>query len=289
MLVMLVASCANASDSGSASQSARTAPAESETKPAEAAAPVGRGEPATPCVRAEARYLERRAQANTCERDDECAEIWPGPCPHGPYYAEVTADFSEIDAAEVAMGKVCEVVECEMPRPLGIASCEEGRCVRGRTPPAETADESCWDTRVTYLWPGREVVADAREHLQGITPLHAVGVPREGTLRLSARLGCDGCEPWVSEGNPGMASRMEGQPFTPEPRDPGEVRPVTSRAPPALGRTVHLEFPVRPGPYYIATLGGTGGVTYEVSLLDSAGAPMEPDRRGVVHLRTCEG
>lgn len=245
--------------------------------------------PQTECDRAQARYLEARASANRCERDAECAENWPGVCPHGPYYAHVRADRTAIDEAAAAIDRACEPADCEMPMPLGIAHCEAGRCIRGRAKPESTADESCWDTQVTYMAGDRMVIADAYEHLTGTTPLHAVGVPREGTLRVSATLGCDACQLRLSPSS-GFGSPLVGTLFTPEPDpDPAAIVPVPSRSPPAMGREVHQEFAVQPGPYFMAVVGATGVVSYEVELRDAAGAPMEPDRRGVVHLRVCEG
>ena len=41
-------------------------------------------------------YLAERARLNTCETDSDCSEIWPGMCPHGPYYVHREADVPQI-------------------------------------------------------------------------------------------------------------------------------------------------------------------------------------------------
>lgn len=276
-------SCASASD-----------PAPAQGEPAQPPAAIGETKAPPPeredgaCTLAEARYLEVRRAQNHCERDDDCAAIYPGPCPQGPYYMHIDGDHAVLEAAVTAMAEACEEADCEMPMPKGIAHCDAGRCVEGRSPPVDGPKTSCWDTRVTYMRPGRPYLASAYEHQQGITPLHAVEVAGEGTLRISWRRDCTGCALNVSEHNLGMARLMTGTPFTPEPPDPSVIRPVTSRSPPA-GATEHLEFPVKPGPYFIATIGETGEVQYDIELLDAEGRAMIPTRRGVVHRRICEG
>lgn len=301
--MLLSLSCANAADPApGAAPAERAAPAAapaSEPDPAPAP-PAARDAPARPavaplgpdatCEQREAHYLDLRAKENRCERDGDCAEIYPGLCPHGPYFMHVAGDHASIDAAARAVAEGCEMSECEMPMPLGISRCEAGRCVKGRTPGKDGPMKSCWDTQVTYMRTERPYLGSSSEHLQGITPLHAVGVPAAGTLRISARLGCTDCALKVSEHNTGMSNLIKGKPFTPAPRDPAKIRPVTSRAPPAMATVLHLEFPVTPGPYFIATIGGApADVQYEVSLSDGSGAAMEPDRQGRVHLRICEG
>ncbi len=278
-------SCANASDPAPAKGERAQPPAEA---PADEAKAKPSGEGDGPCTLAEARYLEARRAENRCERDDDCAEIYPGPCPQGPYYMHIDGDHAALDAAATAMAEVCEAADCEMPMPMGIAHCEAGRCAKGRSAPKDGPKTSCWDTKVTYMRPGRPYLASAYEHQQGITPLHAVGVAGEGTLRISWRRDCTSCALKVSEHNLGMAQLVTGKPFTPAPRDPSVIRPVTSRSPPA-GATEHLEFPVKPGPYFIAAIGEAGEVQYEIELLGADGTAMTPDRRGVVHRRICEG
>jgi hypothetical protein len=241
------------------------------------------------CEQARARYLELRESQNHCTRDEECAEIHPGVCSHGPHYANVAADHPALEAAARALTGACVLPACEMPMPLGIAHCEAGRCEAGRSQP-KGKHKPCWDTRITYMEPDVPTIVSTYEHLQGITPLHAVGVPEAGTLRISAQLGCTGCELMVSERGTGMAMLVKGTPFTPEPEDPLAVRPMPSRSPPPMAAVVHREYPVRPGPYFIAVLGGAPDeAQLEVSLRDEGGRAMEPDRRGVVHLRQCEG
>lgn len=295
MLSTLLVACASTSDPmpgpsrSTPSTSARPTPQAQAPTPSPSPTPSALP-PGSSCAQHIAHYREVRGAENHCERDSDCAEIYPGPCSEGPYYTHLDSDHTATRTAERAMADACEQGPCEMPMPLGIAHCETGRCRAGRTPPPEGPNKSCWDTRVTYMLTTFPYVATSSEHLQGITPLYAVGVGQAGTLRISADLGCTDCRLMVSEHNPGMSRLITGKPFTPTPVEPGEIRPSTSQSPPVLATTHHLEFPVEPGPYFIATVGGApAGVQYEVSLLDAKGASMQPNRVGVVHLRTCEG
>jgi hypothetical protein len=234
-------------------------------------------------------YLDARDAANSCARDEDCAEIFPGLCPNGPYYVQVDGDRAPIDAAATALSTRCVLPECEMPRPLGIARCDDGTCVEGRTPPMDNGLTSCWDTEITWLQPGRARVGDSYPYLQGITRLFGVGVPGPGLLRVTAELGCDGCALQVSETNPSMGSPLAGRPFTPAPTEPDAVTPSTGRAPPAMGEVVQLEYDVVAAPHYLAALGGErAGMRIEIELLDPKGQPMAVDRRGETHLRICE-
>jgi len=240
------------------------------------------------CEQARVHYVELRARENHCTRDDDCAEIHPGVCSQGPHYVDVAADHAALEAAARAFTAACVIPACEMPMPLGIAHCEAGRCEAGRSSPRGDS-KSCWDTRITYMEMNVPSIVSTYEHLQGITPLHAVGVPSPGTLRISAQLGCTGCELKVSEHNTGMARLAKGTPFTPEPKDPMAVGPMPSRSPPPLAKALHLEFPVTPGPYFIAIIGGDPDeAQLEVSLRDAGGKAMVPNRQGVVHQRICE-
>jgi len=281
---LLLLSCTHGADSAADPAAGQAIVSDRAAGPPRSSTP-----PLSECERLERRYLQLRSAQNRCERDSECAEIHPGLCPHGPYYVHVDAEHGGIAAAAEAAVNACASNRCEKTMPLGIAHCEAGRCVRGREAPESGPDESCWDTRVTYMDPGWPYLGQAHEHLTGTTPLYAVSVAAPGVLRISATLGCEGCELQVSEHNTGMSNLIGGTTFVPEPDDPKAIRPVTSRAPPAFGTEVHLEFEVRPGPYFIAALGAPGQVQYELSLRNASGEAMAPDRRGVVHLRICEG
>lgn len=286
-VALLLLSCARNSEPATPAKGDRAQPpnADATDRPKTSGDAKTTGSPE--CKLAIADYLRLREGHNHCVKDEDCAEIYPGPCPQGPHYMHVADDHAALDAAVTEMNRACETAVCEMPRRLPIARCEAGRCERGRRASERGPHTSCWDTQITYMQAGHPYIASSYEHLQGITPLHAVGVPAEGTLRVSTRADCSTCALMVSEHNTGMASLIKGRPFTPVPDDPMEIKPVTSRSPPA-GPAQHLEYTVKPGPYFMAIIGGTGQVQYEVELLDSGGAPMVPNLRGRVYTRICE-
>ncbi len=252
-----------------------TAPTETPT-PTVTAAPTPEAPPAD-CSALVADYLAAREALNHCERDEDCAQFWPGVCPQGAWYGHVQGDHASVSAATEALTSSCVLPECEPPRRLGMARCQDGRCIEGRTPPRPDGFGDCWDTRITWTRIGRND-GDSYPHLQGITPLFGVGVPAPGSLRVSADVACTDCAIHLSERNPGMGSPVEGLAFTP-----------ASRQPSALGRWIHREFPVATEPHYLAVIGGEqASMRVWIELLDEQGRPMEPDRRGVTHQRTCE-
>jgi hypothetical protein len=136
-----------------------------------------------------AEYLLSRSAANDCRRDEDCAEIWPGLCPHGPYY--VNREGSDVAALlehERRIAESCTIPECEPPMELGMASCDKGRCEPGRAAPTSGPGESCWDYRETYLEPQGGETGMTGTKIQGITP-QLVAAPRD-----AARCG----SPWIS-------------------------------------------------------------------------------------------
>jgi hypothetical protein len=42
--------------------------------------------PGDGCAQQITDYLSARAELSRCTSDSDCAEMWPGLCPHGPYY-----------------------------------------------------------------------------------------------------------------------------------------------------------------------------------------------------------
>src|SRR5690606_15803636 len=76
--------------------------------------------PANGCAEQIARYLADRQQLSRCETDSDCAEMWPGLCPHGPYYIDREADIEGVLALEREIIANCEIPECEPPIELGI-------------------------------------------------------------------------------------------------------------------------------------------------------------------------
>ena len=268
-------------------QSARPAavpnqpPTKGEAKaPSDEGAKPGRGV----CALAEAEYEKVRDAGNTCRDDADCAEIFPGPCPQGPYYVHVQGDHAAIKAAAAAMAVGCPLVECEQPMPLGIPRCNAGRCESGRPAP----EPGCTDTRITYMDADRSYIGEAHPTVAlGVGPLHAVGVPRHGVLRLIATVAGEDHEPWVAALGSESVVPIEGTAFVPEADEEG-TPPAPSRGTPASARHVHREFALAPGAYLVGTRGASGEVRYRAGLRDERGKPMAANRRGVVHLRSCE-
>ncbi|MEM7151343.1 MAG: hypothetical protein AAF799_00805 [Myxococcota bacterium] len=237
------------------------------------------------CELARSEYAALRDAGNQCREDADCAEIYPGTCPQGPYYVNVAGDHAAISAAAAAMRVACGDVECEPPLSLGIARCAAGRCESGPRP----AEPGCTDTRVTYMDGGRPTIGESHPTRGlGGGPLHAVGVPRSGTLRLTATVSGEDRQPWVAALQSTSVVPIDGTDFMPEADAMGTVRPVPSGAPGSRARRVHREFTVEPGVYLVGTRGAPGEVRYEAGLRDEHGKPMAVDRRGVVHLRSCE-
>lgn len=220
------------------------------------------------CTEAIALYLERRAALNHCEVDSDCAEMWPGVCPHGSYYIDRAADVSTLYALVDQIEGSCELPECEPPIWLGPGRCEDGVCVDGRTPP----DDTCWDIRVEYLESGGGFSTETVAGIRGSTPLHAIGAPAAGTLSLTVGWGdCSDCELRISEHNSGMANLVQG---------------TRER----VGERETIELPVTPGPYYLLGYSPTGPhrLTVSIEMLDSAGQRREADLHGVAWQRVCE-
>ncbi|HLT40589.1 MAG TPA: hypothetical protein VK034_30135, partial [Enhygromyxa sp.] len=139
--------------------------------------------PANGCAEQIARYLADRQQLSRCETDSDCAEMWPGLCPHGPYYIDREADIEGVLALEREIIANCEIPECEPPIELGIGHCEQGTCAPGRAP-ASKGDESCWDYRETWLEADGAASATTSSTIRGITPHVAIAPAAAGTLVL---------------------------------------------------------------------------------------------------------
>jgi hypothetical protein len=220
------------------------------------------------------KYLSERKKLNQCERDIDCAEHWPGLCPHGAFYAHRESDMSAVRAVSTQIHKTCVLPECEPPEQLGIAHCQNKVCVRGRSKPVETDLESCWDYEETYLEGKGRRSATTTKHQQGITPRMVLGVPGNGTvtLKVSWPASCAGCRLEVSEHNSGMAGLVKG-----------------TRT--KVGGVETIVLPVTQGPYYLMGFSESGGERYwlEVELLDVANKPAGSTLHGVAWRRLCEG
>ncbi len=209
--------------------------------------------------------------------------MWPGLCPHGPYYVHREADLTAIETSERIVMDKCEVPDCEPPLELGIAHCERQRCVAGRTPaPTSNKMESCWDYRETYLAAVDTVSETTVTAIQGITP-RLVIVPRDaGKLKLVFEVprDCTDCTLLISEHNSGMANLVK-------------AKVVSQQDATTNGTNVkqtHLELPVTKGPYHIVGKSKSPApYLLKVELLDSEGARGKVSRRGTSFVRMCEG
>jgi hypothetical protein len=225
-------------------------------------------------------YLSKREQLSRCETDSDCAEMWPGLCPHGPYYIHRDADITNVLAHERAIISNCEVPNCEPPLELGIAHCEQGTCAPGRAP-ASKGEESCWDYRETWLEADGAATERTSKTLQGITPHVAIAPASAGTLELQIDwpADCADCRLLISEHNSGMSKLITAN----STRNPDEQNGQ------AILREM-LEFPVTPGPYHMVALASTDtNFTIRAKLRDADGKPGRVTRHGVGWQRICEG
>ena len=244
--------------------------------PIEISTPPTPPTPPTPsadqCESKIAEYLERRSALDGCERDSDCAEMWAGLCPHGPYFINRASDPSAVLTLSREIQAGCQIPECEPPAHLDPGRCEAGRCVEGRQPPKSDEFSSCWDFRITYLEAEGRVDARSVEHQRGVTPRLATGVTSIGSIVLEVDWkGCLDCELRISEHNSGMARLVDGT----------RTRSETKET---------IEFPVTPGPYFFLARSPTGDHGYSLSLhmLDSSGAPGKANLHGVAWQRMCE-
>lgn len=221
-------------------------------------------------------YLAKRAAASRCEQDSDCAEMWPGLCPAGPYYVNRTADVAPIVAREIAIGKQCSTPECEPPMELGIAHCEAGTCVRGRAAPPK----SCWDFRETNLEADGGTDAETVVKIKGTTPHVVISPAAAGTLVLEVDWprSCGDCKLQISEHNSGMA-----HPVSPA----GTSSAVVRHGEPI--RRQRIELAVTPGAYHmIATSAVAARYLLRAQLKAASSEPGTVTRHGVGWQRMCE-
>lgn len=234
------------------------------------------------CEQSIAQYLKRRTALNHCERDEDCSEIWPGLCPHDPYYIHRDADIEPVWALARSIEERCEIPECEPPIELGPATCRQGRCERGRAPAPQSEHESCWDYEETYLESPGAHGGQAATAIQGITP-HLVIVPEvAGPLQIDIDWppGCTDCTLLVSEHQSGVANLLD---TTPKSRTPTERNgdPIERH---------RIELRVTPSPYHLIPK-ASKPVDYflRTRLLDASGKPAKATRHGTAWIRMCEG
>jgi hypothetical protein len=283
-LSSLVVGCTSSSPESAAPTKTVDAPASKEpSEPAAVPSPpaLPTGGPTDPCGEKIAAYLAARAELSYCEADSDCAEMWPGLCPHGPYYIHRDADVGRIIELERTIMAHCEVPECEPPMELGIAHCENGRCAKSRTAPPASDHESCWDYRETWLEANGATSGTTSKHLQGITPHIGIAPADNGLLVLEIDWPseCSNCRLLISEHNSGMSKLIE----------PKSTRTQAERngAPVARER---LEFPVKTGPYHtVALADADADFVIRADLRNAAGEPGRVTRHGVGWQRMCEG
>jgi hypothetical protein len=244
--------------------------------------------PTGPCAQQISKYLADRKQLSRCETDSDCAEMWPGLCPHGPYYIDRDADIEAVVALEREIMATCEIPECEPPMELGIAHCEQGTCARGRKPEHKRElgskynyDMSCWDFRETWLEADGAATATASSVHNGVTPHVAIAPASPGvlTLELDWPASCVDCRLLISEHNSGMANRITPKSTRSEAQRNGE--PIQRE---------RLEFPVTPGPYhFVAMASSDTDYTIRAELRDAEGQPGRVTRHGVDWQHMCEG
>lgn len=257
------------------------APVEAPTKTNPQPAP-----PTGPCAEQITSYLSEREQLSRCEQDSDCAEMWPGLCPHGPYYINRDAEIEAVVALEREIMASCEIPECEPPMELGIAHCEQGTCARGRTAKRERLPKgikhmSCWDYRETWLEADGGASARASSVINGVTPHVAIAPATAGVLTLEVDwpASCADCELWISEHNSGMAQLLT----------PTSTRTEVQRNGQAIVRE-RLEFPVTPGPYHMIGMAGSDtDFTIRADLRDREGKSGRVTRHGVGWQHMCEG
>ncbi|MBX7080375.1 MAG: hypothetical protein K1X88_14355 [Nannocystaceae bacterium] len=221
-------------------------------------------------------YLAARAELGTCTRDSDCAQMWPGLCPHGPYYVHREREVAAVVAMERAIEQSCSLPECEPPIELPMARCDAGRCVAGRSP----ATSTCWDFRETNLEADGVAQGHTATRMVGTTPQLVIAPAHAGTLvlELDWPQRCSDCTLRISEHNSGM-SRL--------------VTPTRSEsAAQRNGETVRrerLELPVTPGPYHMIAMASTE-VPFSVraTLTRAGGGTAAVTRHGVDWQRMCE-
>lgn len=159
-------------------------------------------------------YHKARAALNTCKKQDDCTQIWPGACPDGPYFINAKADVSAVFELEGQI-EACSKIECEPPIFLKPAGCVKGRCVeatRSAVPP-DLPLKSCWDTQIAYLENNASHSGNLQKRLTGKTPLMIYEATAAGTLHLEVHWlsTCVDCELQISEHNSGMARLIQGK------------------------------------------------------------------------------
>lgn len=237
--------------------------------------------PIADCNAAIAEYLTQRKALDRCARDSDCAEIWPGLCPHGPFYIHREADIEPVRALARRIDAGCLIPECEPPMELGIARCDEGKCVRGRSaPPGDP--KPCWDFRETHLEADGAEQGRTVQKIVGTTPQIVIAPAQAGRLTLTVQWprACTDCKLLVSEHNSGMSRLVD--------TTPKSTRETTRGRDTMRQDTIELQ--VTPGPYHmIGTSSAPVDFFVHADLIDAEGKPGRVTRHGDAWTRMCEG
>ena len=187
------------------------------------------------------------------------------------------ADVGPVWSFERTILQTCEIPECRPPIERGIAHCEQGSCQPGRTlAKAKPDEESCWDSRETYLEPDGAAWETTSATMRGITPHVVIAPASAGTLRLvDWPKSCVDCRLLISEHNSGMARLVTAK------ASEVEAEPV---------RRERLELPVTPGPYHIVGMASSETrFLIRADLRDAEGRVGRVTRHGIGWQRLCEG
>jgi len=258
-----------------------------DTKPVDAkpvdAKPVAPEKPVdeNDCDARIADYLTERAALSTCEQDSDCAEMWPGLCPHGPYYVHRDADVGAMIATEQIIAARCKLPACEPPLELGIAHCEAGKCARGRDDPMKGQDPdrtSCWDFRETNLEPDDGVDGLTETKVRPTSPRIVISPAAAGWLRITIDWPetCGACSLDITDRAGSKSTRKSGT-----------ASVVTVNG--TKLRRERIELTVTAGSYQLVPL-GPSALPYRltVALKDDRGVTAEVTRHGVGWQRLCE-
>ncbi|MFV8751475.1 hypothetical protein ACNOYE_13100 [Nannocystaceae bacterium ST9] len=226
-------------------------------------------EPISDCAAANAEYAALRESLNTCRVDDDCAELWPGLCPHGPAYVNRLARIDRLFAREQAIFDRCSVPECAKPIELGPAQCVDGRCVADRQAP----EPGCFDVRVDFLALDRPFDASLVGVGRVEGPRMGVGVPSSGVMTIAVDWGsCSDCTLEVMQLDPVAGLTLAGQPSARE------------------GSVETLRFDVARSTYYLTARSQSLPALrprVTLGLLDGAGEPLAANQYGIAWLRRC--
>ena len=218
-------------------------------------------------------YKKAREALNYCKQEDDCTQVWPGACPHGPYFINAKADVSQVFAMERKL-QASSNIHCEPPIQLQPAGCQNGKCVAGARSSVKTKNkmQSCWDTPIAYIANDGGANGQLYNNSRTSSNLLIYQVPAAGKLQLKVTWprNCTDCELQISEHNSGMASLIQGK----------RTR---------QGHIESIELSVAPGPYYFRGMSASSETfLLQAQHRDNTGASPMAGAHGEGILRFCE-